>query len=95
MNRRDFLRLSALTAGATLIPVTQLQAQEDLEKLSPDNPQAQALKYTEETPKEGQRCNNCVHAKGDLNADWVGCNIFPGKKVAAAGWCNVWAPRAS
>lgn len=91
MNRRDFLRLSAVTAGATLIPVYQLQAQDD--RLSPEDPQAKALKYVEESTIEGQYCSNCVHAKGDLSSAWLGCNLFPNKKVRAEGWCSVWAAR--
>lgn len=92
MKRRDFLKLSAATAGATLIPVHNLYAQEE-EQLSPDDPQAKALNYVEKSEKEGQYCNNCVHAKGDLESEWVGCNIFPNKLVKAEGWCNVWAAR--
>lgn len=91
MKRRDFLRLSTLAAGATLIPVHQLQAEDD--RLSPEDPQAKALKYVEESTTEGQYCKNCVHAKGDLSSDWLGCNLFPNKKVRAEGWCNVWAAR--
>lgn len=91
MKRRDFLKLSAATTGAALIPVHHLYAQD--EKLSPDDPQAKALNYVEESEKEGQRCNNCVHAKGDLESEWVGCNLFPNKQVKASGWCNVWAER--
>ncbi len=91
MKRREFLRLSALTAGATLIPVKTLAAEE--ERLDPSDPQAQALQYTHETPVEGQRCDNCIHANGDLSAEWVGCNLFPGRLVNAGGWCSVWAAR--
>ncbi len=91
MKRREFLKLSAATAGATLIPVYTVQAQE--EKLSPDDPQAKALEYVEVSETEGQKCNNCIHAKGDLEAEWVGCNLFPGKQVKTEGWCKVWAAR--
>jgi hypothetical protein len=92
MKRRDFLRLSAMTAGASLIPVKSLAAEEEV-RLDPSDPQAQALQYTEQTPIEEERCDNCIHATGDLDAKWVGCNLFPGKKVKGAGWCNVWAAR--
>ena len=92
MKRREFLRLSALTAGTTLIPVKVLAADEET-RLDPNDPQAQALQYVEETPVEGHRCDNCVHANGDLSAEWVGCNLFPGRLVKAGGWCSVWAAR--
>lgn len=91
MKRRDFLKLSAATAGVTIIPAQLVQAEDD--RLDPSDPQAQALDYVEQTEVEGERCNNCIHANGDLDADWVGCNLFPNKKVAANGWCNVWAAR--
>ncbi len=91
MKRRDFLKLSAATAGATLIPAYTVQAQD--ETLSPDDAQAKALAYVEVSETEGQECRNCIHAKGDLEAEWVGCNLFPGKQVKAEGWCKVWAAR--
>lgn len=92
MKRREFLRLSALTAGATLIPVKTLAASEE-ERLDPSDPQAQALQYTHDSTVEGQRCDNCIHANGDLSADWIGCNLFPGRLVNAGGWCSVWTAR--
>lgn len=94
MKRRDFLKLSAATAGATLIPLHMISAEEEeQEKLDPSDPQAEALKYTHESEVEGQRCDNCIHANGDLESEWVGCNLFPNKQVNAGGWCNVWAER--
>lgn len=92
MKRRDFLRTSTALAGVSLIPAIALGADE-LPKLAPDDAQASALKYTETSEIDGQHCNNCVHANGDLTADWVGCNIFPGKQVKGAGWCAVWGAR--
>ena len=91
MKRRDFLRTGALLAGASLIPVKLLA---DEPRLSVDDPQAKALAYTETSETDGQTCANCIHATGDLASDWVGCRLFPGKQVAAAGWCKVWAPAA-
>ena len=92
MKRRDFIRNTTALAGASLIPAIAL-ADDELPKLSPDDAQASALKYTESSETEGQHCSNCVHANGDLTADWVGCNIFPGKQVKGSGWCAVWAAR--
>lgn len=91
MKRRDFLRTGALLAGAGLIPV-KLMAED--EKLAEDDPQAVALEYTHNSETEGQTCANCIHAMGDLESEWIGCRLFPGKLVAAAGWCKVWAPAA-
>ncbi len=89
MKRRDFIRRGVLLTGAGLIPV-RLLAQDS--RLAEDDPQAMALEYTSLSETEGQTCANCIHAMGDLDSDWIGCRLFPGKLVAAAGWCKVWAP---
>lgn len=94
MKRRDFIKLSAAGVGATLIPVKMLHAaDQDKPKVDVNDPQAQALEYVETSSVEGEYCNNCIHATGDLDAEWVGCNLFPGKLVKGEGWCNVWAAR--
>ncbi len=87
-SRRHFLKLAS---GAALIPLVNIEDSQanQLTPLEVSNPQAQALKYVEVSEKEGQRCDNCLH----FVADTSGCNIFPGKSVAAAGWCAVWAPK--
>lgn len=93
MKRRDFMKMSGLAAGAVLIPVRQLHA-EDLPHLAEDEPQAKALGYVAQSTVQGSYCSNCTQATGDLGADWLGCNIFPGKQVKAAGWCKAWSRRA-
>lgn len=40
--------------------------------------------------KAGQNCANCRLAAGAVNSPWLGCSLFPGRKVAAAGWCAGW-----
>ena len=42
---------------------------------------------------EGQLCSNCqlYTAKGPKDGL---CTIFPGKLVAADGWCNLWVKKA-
>lgn len=89
MRRRDFIRNSALLTGAGLIPA-RLLAQDS--RLAENDSQAIALEYTPVSETEGQTCANCIHAMGDLDSAWIGCRLFPGKLVAAAGWCKVWAP---
>ena len=38
-----------------------------------------------------QFCDNCqLYQGGD---EWGPCSIFPGKAVAAKGWCNAWVPK--
>ncbi len=40
---------------------------------------------------EDQFCDNCGQY-AETEAGWGTCTIFPGKLVAAKGWCNVWVP---
>jgi hypothetical protein len=69
-------------------------------KLDPQSQQAQALAYVHEAAKasghdayqQGANCGNCIQWTGGDKA-WGGCNIFPGKRVARAGWCSVWTPK--
>ncbi len=85
-SRRHFLKLASGVVLIPLVNINDLHANQ-LEPLQATNPQAQALKYVEVSEKEGQRCDNCLHYVSATQ----GCNIFPGKSVAAAGWCAVWA----
>lgn len=96
LNRRSFMKLSGVAAaGMALIPVCHLEAAEPAAqaKVSPDEPQAKALGYVEKSPLAGNICGNCLQSKGDAGAQWVGCNIFPGKQVNAGGWCKVWSKK--
>jgi hypothetical protein len=61
--------------------------------LSPDDPTAKALEYTEHSTQEGQNCANCNLYQGSTAASGT-CTIFPGKEVAAAGWCKSWIAKA-
>ena len=61
--------------------------------LSPDDPTAKALGYTEHSAQEGKTCSNCnLYQSGA--ADSGSCTIFPGKEVAANGWCKSWVAKA-
>ena len=65
------------------------------------DPTAIALKYKHDAtqadraaanrpglPPEEQDCTNCQFVQGE--GEWVGCTLFPGKAVAAKGWCASW-----
>jgi len=77
----------------------------EMPKLSVDDPQAKSLAYVEDTTsidtakqprfQAGQACSNCALYQKKDDPDWGGCSIFPGKLVAAAGWCSVYAPKPS
>ena len=102
LQRRSFLKKSALTLGA--IPVANLLASSSAcaageVEITEDDPMAMALGYkhsvddvdTAKYPKyaDGQLCDKCVQYKA-TSEGWGTCAIFPGKLVAAKGWCNVW-----
>ena len=102
--RRKFIQLSAVAAaGCFMQPGREAQAG-DLPQLSVDDPMAKAMKYTEDAssvdpatrnnPAAEQNCANCALVQGNDGDAWRPCQIFPGKAVAAAGWCSVWAPKA-
>lgn len=64
--------------------------------LSPDDPAARKVKYTEDASKAkgvpaGNTCANCALYQGSYSSKQGPCQIFPGKQVAAAGWCSSWA----
>lgn len=89
VNRRNFLKLT----GSSLIGLTvggvALRANAQ-EKLAENDPTAVALKYVHVSKVEGQYCENCMYVQGEAGAEWRPCAIFPGKVVAAKGWCSAW-----
>jgi hypothetical protein len=94
--RRTVAGFAAAAAGAAFLPVARLLASPELPRASEDEPTAKALKYVNDAersqrPATDQFCNNCRYYKGDANTEWARCDLFPGKLVAGAGWCNVWA----
>jgi len=102
--RRKFIQLSAVAAaGCFMQPGREVQAG-DMPQLSVDDPMAQAMKYTHDAstvdpsarnnPAPEQTCANCALVQGSDGEEWRPCQIFPGKVVAAAGWCSVWSPKA-
>jgi len=102
--RRKFIQLSAVAAaGALASPGRKVFAQ-DMPHLDPADPMAGAMKYTHDAstvdpasranPAPDQTCANCALIQGNDGDEWRPCQIFPGKAVAAAGWCSVWAPIA-
>jgi hypothetical protein len=72
--------------------------------LDPNDPSAKALGYVsdatsldpEKNPpfKPGSHCANCVQYTGAQGSASGPCSLFPGKLVAANGWCRVWAAKS-
>lgn len=97
--RRKFVQKWLL--GTTLTPValahlTQSRAA-DQPLLSPDDPAAVKVKYTEDATQEkaakGNKCSTCGLYEGTYNSTQGPCQVFPDKLVKAGGWCSAWAPQ--
>ncbi len=101
--RRKFIQLSAVAAAGLIVKPSRDAHASDLPQLSEDDPMAKAMKYTHDAstvdpssrnnPAPDQKCSNCALVQGAEGDAWVPCQIFPGKAVAANGWCSVWAPK--
>jgi hypothetical protein len=108
MRRREFLRAGFAAGGGAIvlgaIPVTLLGQ----DKVSEDEPLAQAMGYVEDATKadtnkfpkrageEGanQFCHNCALYAGDESDEFAACSIFQNRLVAGAGWCNAWVAKS-
>jgi anaerobic selenocysteine-containing dehydrogenase len=60
--------------------------------VSVDDPTAKALQYTEHSTEAGKSCSTCNLYQGGAAASGA-CPIFPGKEVAATGWCKSWVAK--
>jgi len=104
IHRRDVLKGALI--GVAAVPVTALlgRAEAATGRVDPNEPQAKSLGYVEDATKvdakanpnfkPGQNCANCLQVpKGKEGGDWIPCNIFAGRPVAAKGWCKVFVKR--
>jgi len=97
--RRGFLQKCLLGAALTPVGLAHLSvsAAADQPLLSPDDPAATKVKYTEDASKEknakGNKCATCSLYEGTYNSTQGPCQIFPDKLVKAAGWCTSWSPQ--
>ncbi len=100
-NRRLFLRHLALAAGAASVLPGMRAESAEAPHLDVKDPAAVKLGYVEAAatvdPKKfpsyekGSSCGNCALLQGSAGAAYRPCTLFPGKLVAAAGWCSGWA----
>ncbi|HEX6834653.1 MAG TPA: high-potential iron-sulfur protein [Rudaea sp.] len=99
--RRRFFRTAGGAIGIALLAnaLPSVVQAEDLPHLTTDDPTAKALNYTEDASKAppphqaGQACANCNFFQGG-SAAYGPCQLFPGKAVAAKGWCSGYAKKA-
>lgn len=85
----------AILKGLAAIPVVAIagvHSKSYAAMVSADDPTAKALAYVAKSTVDGQTCANCnLYQGGDKAAG--PCPIFPGKDVAAAGWCKSWVAK--
>ncbi len=103
LTRRTLLKTLAVALPAGAVVLKQEAIAEEVPKLDPNDPTAKALVYVEDPAnldksnpaaaryEASQTCDNCVQIQGEEGAEYRPCAIFPGKVVASAGWCSVWA----
>lgn len=93
---RRTLVVRALLVG-TLAPLVNVLlprgASADAPNVDPNDPMAKALGYVTVSAKPGLACSNCLQYHGNAGSQVGPCTIFPGKQVAAAGWCASWGKR--
>jgi High potential iron-sulfur protein len=110
LNRRVFMMQvvagsTTLASGAVLAQATKPAAAPAASALLAENDaQAVALGYkadatkvdTKKFPKyaASQVCSNCQLYSGKDKEAAGPCGIFPGKQVAAKGWCSAWVKKA-
>lgn len=98
-SRRKFVRKLGLAAALGPFALARLTASKaaDQPLLSPDDPAAVKVKYTEDATEaktaKGNKCSTCSLYEGTYNSTQGPCQIFPDKLVKAAGWCTAWAPQ--
>jgi High potential iron-sulfur protein len=99
-SRRNFVR--KLLLGVAVAPLAAARLSNghaaDLPLLSPEDPAARKVKYTEDATREksavkGNQCSNCALYEGVYGSAQGPCQLFTGKQVKAAGWCSSWAPQ--
>ncbi len=105
VSRRGFIKIAVVgVASAPLVAeLVSRPAYANLPALSPDDATAKALGYVEDTNKvdkakypnhkPDQICKNCNLAQAAQADGRHPCSIFPGKSVAANGWCATWVKK--
>jgi hypothetical protein len=107
-SRRSFIALAGVTGAAALVGIrpalTFAQGGQALPHLSESDPTGKALGYVEDASKvdktkfpaykPGAHCATCNFFQGKPSDEYGPCQIFPGKSVAAKGWCASHSPKA-
>ena len=100
-SRRHFLKFAAGGAAVAAVAgsLPRCARAADLPHVTEADPTAKALNYVEDASKSsnpkhkaGDTCANCQFFGG--GAGYGPCQLFPGKAVAAQGWCVSHTPKA-
>ena len=101
-SRRALVKTLAWGAAASLTLKGRGSGGAELERLDESDPKARALGYVQDakavdTKKypafaPGSNCENCLQLQGAPGNSLRPCELFPGKLVAAGGWCTGWSP---
>jgi hypothetical protein len=100
VTRRALINMFALLAGGLALGLRREARAAELTRLDEKDPTAVAQGYVADAmrvePKKnpqfitGQTCANCLQLQGKPGEGYRPCSVFPGKLVAAAGWCKSW-----
>ena len=101
ISRRMALIKIGVGVGAA-VSLAKVSAAAPAPHLDPKDSQAAKLGYVESALNadgkrfpsyaKGQTCENCLQLQGTAGEPYRPCTVFPGKLVAAAGWCGSWTP---
>lgn len=99
IQRRAFLKLGSIAVASLAVAARAGEALAQA-RVDEKDPAAAALGYRHDAAKTdtakyknyaaGQTCANCVLYQGKPGEAWGPCQIFPGKQVAARGWCSAY-----
>ena len=104
LTRRTLLRTGVVSIPALTLFSFSARAElpdTELPKLELEDPTAQALGYVHDASTvdpetrggEDRTCTTC-QLYTEPEAEWGPCALYPGKAVAAEGWCKGWVKRA-
>jgi len=103
VSRRVLIELLAAGGLLAAVPARTLAA-DSAPHVSPNDPVASALGYTEDATKvdtkaspnyqAGEKCANCLQNSGAAGATWGPCKVFAGKLVNENGWCRAYVRRS-
>ncbi len=98
-SRRALVKTLALgAAAAAVLPCRRSQGADA--KLDVNDRAARELGYVEDASRvdtkkypayvQGSSCDKCLQLQGKPGESYRPCGLFPGKLVAASGWCSRW-----